>query len=189
MDLKQFGKQLQILRKEAGVSQEQLIETLDQLARPGPQTEYRVIDGTLLSRWENARTQKGRTWKPTRTYTLHLIQLFAPHLDLARAQAWATLAGHTIRTAELQAWFPAATANVPPESADQTARVPTPPTALIGRKAEIATAIALLQRDDVWLVTLSGPGGSGKTRLALEIAFALAPDFADGVFIVDPFVV
>ncbi len=160
MDLKQFGEQLRTLRQQARWSQEALIEALDQLARPGPANEYRVIDSTLLSRWERAHTQKGRIWKPTRTYMLHLIDLFAPQLDLARAQGWAAQAGYVIGAAELQAWFPAptaaadaATANVPPASADQTARVPTrqhnlptPPTALIGRKAEIATAIALLWR-------------------------------------------
>ena len=198
MDLKQFGDQLRALRQQAGWSQETLIEALDQLARSGAASEYRVIDSTLLSRWERAHTQKGRIWKPTRPYMLHLIHLFAPQLDLERAQVWAAQAGYSISAAELQVWFPAptvaadaATANAPPESAEQTAHVPTPhnlptpPTAFIGRKAEIATALALLRRDDVWLVTLSGPGGSGKTRLALEIAFALAPDFADGVFFVD----
>lgn len=192
MNLTEFGKQLQALRKARQWSQEALIEALDQQARTGPPTEYRVIDSTLLSRWERAHMQKGRIWKPTRAYMLHLIHLFAPHLDLGSAQAWAAQAGYPIATAELQTWFPARTAaadgamaNVQPESTDRTVRVPTPSTALIGRKIEIATAITLLRRDDVWLVTLSGPGGSGKTRLALEIAFALVPDFADGVFFVD----
>jgi predicted ATPase len=193
MNLVEFGKQLQALRTACQWSQSDLIEALDQLARTGPPEEYRVIDSTLLSRWERAHTQKGRTWKPTRTYTLHLIQCFAPHLDLARAQQWAAQAGYTLNTAELQAWFP--TPAAPPNGATakpQTENTPTVShnlptilTTLVGRKAEIATAIALLRRDDVWLVTLSGPGGSGKTRLALEIAFALAPDFADGVFFVD----
>ena len=198
MNLTEFGKQLQALRKAHQWSQEALLEALDQLARPGPPEEYRVIDSTLLSRWERAHTQKGRIWKPTRPYMLHLIHLFAPQLDLGRAQVWAAQAGYSISAAELHVWFPAptvaadaTTAKAPSESAEQTVHVPTrhnlptPPTALIGRKAEIATALALLRRDDVWLVTLSGPGGSGKTRLALEIAFALAPDFADGVFFVD----
>src|SRR6478672_8864992 len=110
MNLVEFGKQLQALRKAHHWSQEALIEALDQLARRGPPEEYRVIDGTLLSRWERAHTQKGRTWKPTRTYMLHLIQLFAPHLDLGRAQDWAAQAGYTISTAELQAWFPSSMA-------------------------------------------------------------------------------
>lgn len=63
--------------------------------------------------------------------------------------------------------------------------LPTPPTLLIGRTVEISTAIALLRRDDTWLVTLSGPGGSGKTRLGLEIAGMLIPYFPHGIFFVD----
>lgn len=197
MNLPEFGKQLQALRKARQWSQEALIEALDQLARGGPQEEYRVIDSTLLSRWERAHTQKGRQWKPTRAYTLHLIRLFAPSLDLPRAQQWAAQAGYTFSAAELQAWFPTSAAlpngaTVKPEPITQSENapsvshnLPTVLTTLVGRKAETATAIALLRRDDVWLVTLSGPGGSGKTRLAQEIAFALVPDFADGVFFVD----
>ena len=114
MNLVEFGKQLQALRKARQWSQEALIEALDKLAHAGPPAEYRVIDSRLLSRWERAHTQKGRTWKPTRAYILHLIYLFAPQLDLAGAVAWAAQAGYTISAAELQTWFP--TPN--PEAAD-----------------------------------------------------------------------
>src|SRR5436190_12424324 len=48
--------------------------------------------------------------------------------------------------------------------------VPLVPTPLLGREAEMADAIRRLRRDDVRLLTLTGPGGSGKTRLALAIA-------------------
>lgn len=61
--------------------------------------------------------------------------------------------------------------------------LPTPATELIGRRAEIETIIALLQR--VRLLTLTGPGGSGKTRLALQAAHELAATFEDGVYFVD----
>ena len=56
-----------------------------------------------------------------------------------------------------------------------------PRTALIGRRQIVADVSALLKRSDVPLVTLTGSGGVGKTRLALQIATDLAAEFEDGV--------
>ena len=52
---------------------------------------------------------------------------------------------------------------------------------LIGRDRELALVAGLLVRDDVGLVTLTGAGGSGKTRLAVELATDLRERFSDGV--------
>jgi predicted ATPase/transcriptional regulator with XRE-family HTH domain len=65
------------------------------------------------------------------------------------------------------------------------APLPVPPYPLIGRTAEVATAAALLRDPTVRLLTLTGAGGSGKTRLAIEVANQLRADFPDGVVFVD----
>lgn len=59
--------------------------------------------------------------------------------------------------------------------------VPQPLTPLIGRYAELADVRALFDRSDVFLVTLTGPGGAGKTRLSLELAHIERNAFSDGV--------
>src|SRR5215203_2587542 len=67
-----------------------------------------------------------------------------------------------------------------------SARLPFVRTPLVGRQREMETIRALLlQRDDVPIVTLSGPGGVGKTRLALHVAASVEGDFADGSCFVD----
>lgn len=59
--------------------------------------------------------------------------------------------------------------------------LPSPPTAIVGRDREIENLKGTLWRQDVRLVTLVGPGGVGKTRLALEVASQLVEDFVDGI--------
>jgi predicted ATPase/class 3 adenylate cyclase len=60
--------------------------------------------------------------------------------------------------------------------------LPIPPTAFLGRECELAEVTSLLTREDSRLVTLTGPGGTGKTRLALEAASRSAGSFPDGIY-------
>jgi class 3 adenylate cyclase len=63
--------------------------------------------------------------------------------------------------------------------------LPTQPTRLIGREDELAHTADLLRRDEIRLLTLTGVGGTGKTRLAVQLAADLLEEFPDGVFFVN----
>ena len=65
------------------------------------------------------------------------------------------------------------------------ATMPATPMPIIGRTDDLRMAAEMLLRDQARVVTLTGPGGTGKTRLAVELAKTLEMEFADGVVFID----
>ncbi len=159
----------------------------------------RVPFGLLLRRFRLAagRTQAGLAEQsglseraindlerdPRRVPRLESVRLLADALGLSPQD----------RAALLAAARPEA-ASIPSQSADLSPRetihpprhkLPVQLTPLLGREHEVATVTALLRQDAVRLVTLTGPGGIGKTRLALAVAAGLEDAFAQGIWFVD----
>jgi predicted ATPase/transcriptional regulator with XRE-family HTH domain len=181
--------QLRAARKERGWTQQQVA---DHIGAPLPLN---------ISRWENG------TAFPSAYYIERLCQLFGKsvrELGLSQLEDQTqgepssppALLAQPLSAAVHESWQEEmATHNLlAPPSEHSTQHVhradlltfrddtlPLPLTPLVGREEEVATVCALLRRPEVRLVTLTGAGGIGKTRLALRIASELREDFADGV--------
>ena len=70
----------------------------------------------------------------------------------------------------------------PPLTSLHRTNLPIPATPFVGREREVAEVVEIIARDDVRIVTLTGPGGTGKTRLAAQAAAEAAGQFPDGIW-------
>src|SRR5579859_2744183 len=164
-----FGDLLKHLRLRAGLTQRELAITLG-------------YNFAHLSRLEhNQRTPDAATIKA----------LFIPALGLASEPAWAE---RLLQLAQIARSERISRRPEPPgvtaaqaASAPTTSRPPLPRalTPLVGRQLTLEAVEAMLTHESVRLLTLLGPPGIGKTRLAQQVAVDLADHFADGVRFVD----
>lgn len=159
-DQPSFGSLLRRLRLRAGITQEMLA------------TRAGLSVATIEALEEDRRRQP---------YP-HTVGAVADALGLSADERAALIAAVPQR-----AQTPAPSPIEEPTHPASRVRLPAPPTRLIGREAEVAAVTALLDpaQAAVRLLTLTGPGGVGKTRLALAVATALADDYRDGVAFVD----
>jgi predicted ATPase/DNA-binding XRE family transcriptional regulator len=154
-----FGALLKRYRRAAGLSQEELAERVG----------YSVGH---LSRLERTARLPGTA----------IVARLADALHLSPTdRAIFVAAAHQPEMIDLVAPH---TAALHPVQAPATDNLPSQLTPLVGREREQALVTHLLNRQDVRLLTLTGPGGVGKTRLALQVAAGLRDRFRAGVWFV-----
>jgi predicted ATPase/transcriptional regulator with XRE-family HTH domain len=151
----QLGSLIRRFRLAGGLSQEQLAEKSGLSARA-------VSD---LERGVRAHTRP------------ETLRMLAEGLDLGDSDREALL--HAARPELRQSSGTATIAHGPGNG------LPIPPSALIGRDPQVAELVSRLSGGIGQLITLTGPGGVGKTRLALEAAHRAAPAFPEGTIFVD----
>jgi predicted ATPase/class 3 adenylate cyclase len=101
--------------------------------------------------------------------------------ELARVDV-TELGEHRLKDFDEPVWiFQLGSERFPPLKTISNTNLPRPASSFVGRDKEVDEVVALL-RDDARLLTLTGPGGSGKTRLSIEAAAEVVPEFKSGVF-------
>ena len=172
-----FGESVQKHLRNGGYCQKQLADALGL----HPKVLSRKMTGSgngFLSHPEVTRiitTLAGWRAITTQNEVLHLLEVAGVAPGVFPAEAWqspplSTLTKHS------------APINV--NGANLLHALPAPTTRLIGREWAVKRLRQLLAREEVRLVTLVGPGGSGKSRLALHLAGELSPAFAQGAWFV-----
>ena len=102
--------------------------------------------------------------------------------DLVETSELRDLGEHRVKDFDEPVWiFQLGGESFPPLKTISNTNLPRPASSFVGREREVAEVVARI-REGARLVTLTGPGGSGKTRLAIESAVELVGEFKAGVF-------
>jgi predicted ATPase len=149
------------------------------------------VSRRTLENWTDGTVRRPRYWEPV----LQVARVL--HLPAAETDALLLAAGQpslaTLQKAHaggahaglLAVWqSPADHAGTDPPQLALRAGLPLPATPFIGRETHLRELVTLVTRTDVRLITVTGPGGMGKTRLAIEVARQAATVFPDGVYFV-----
>lgn len=154
---------LRAARENKGLSQKEVADALG------------LLDARSIRRWERG------TSFPQPYYRRKLCELFGQSLEELGLLPPNSL---NLQHAEESPPHDPANTSMPTDTQTHTWNIPSWFTSFIGRTTEVASIRSLLARPEVRLVTLLGPGGVGKTRLAVEMASRSQADFPGGVCLV-----
>lgn len=167
---------------------QQYMAQSDMQYTPGLVSRFSGVPKTTIVNWLEGRVARPRHWQDLVKVAdaLRLSEEQTNALLAAAGQPSIAMLRVQARDAEaglLRPWNIAALTTYSAR-APRWGNLPVSLTPLIGRSEERATLRALLRRPEVRVITLLGPGGVGKTRLALQVAADVREQFADGVCLV-----